>query len=128
MIQRPKFKSHFSVQVLQPDLVFLLHETGCSVLHGPLFPLLAPLINGQNEVADMARRLKGRATMVDVQFGLSWLEEDGYIVETAPLQPPELAAFCERLNIAPSVVQSRLEATRSEERRVGKECRSRWSP
>ena len=32
------------------------------------------------------------------------------------------------LRKGPEIVQGQAEVTRSEERRVGKECRSRWSP
>ena len=36
--------------------------------------------------------------------------------------------LCEDLRIKSTPVTTPLEETRSEERRVGKECRSRWSP
>ena len=95
MIQKPKFKSHLRVEVVEPDLVVLLFETGHYVLEGCLHCLLAPQINGKSTVADIMDQLEGQATVLDVLYGLELLAEKGFIVE----------------------------ANRSEERRVGKECR-----
>src|SRR3712207_7247019 len=48
------------------------------------------------------------------------------IDRTAPVQPPRDAAPVRAVEAAAAPAQRPLE--RSEERRVGKECRSRWSP
>ena len=46
---------------------------------------------------------------------------DAYFAQLATLN--EVASVVQKFNVVPRVQQ-----TRSEERRVGKECRSRWSP
>ena len=43
--------------------------------------------------------------------------------------PPSVRDICQAVNLkSTSSVHAHLESLRSEERRVGKECRSRWSP
>ena len=49
---------------------------------------------------------------------------DSYGIEVLAY-PPELPAYCRLIR---SVPDGKTGCYRSEERRVGKECRSRWSP
>src|SRR3712207_9396384 len=44
------------------------------------------------------------------------------------LQPPSGLTVTQTCSYAPIAMRGALASTRSEERRVGKECRSRWSP
>ncbi|HEX9764354.1 MAG TPA: TOMM precursor leader peptide-binding protein, partial [Candidatus Acidoferrales bacterium] len=83
---RPRFKAGFRVDVVSPDLVFLSHETDYEVLEGRLYALLAPLLNGRNTAADIADKLEGRITVLDVDYGLAELRRRGYLA--AGEQPP----------------------------------------
>src|SRR5256885_3275620 len=62
--------------------------------------------------------------------GNNWLV--GAIRRVSRTSPQEARVGIETLSRAPKVMKFRVrglgEETRSEERRVGKECRSRWSP
>ena len=49
-------------------------------------------------------------------------EGNGYLETLRHLDGIEIVAYCEDTDL------SLLDQARSEERRVGKECRSRWSP
>src|SRR3989454_4734108 len=70
----------------------------------------------------------------DLAATLDWFDALGYDKKYGPdLEPGEL--YAERKSFGDVVLLERLRAavarinpTRSEERRVGKECRSRWSP
>ena len=112
MIHKPSFKSHLHVEVVPPDLVFFLHESGYDFLQGSLICLLAPLINGQNTVSDMVKRLKGQATVFDVQCGLLLLEAEGYLMDAKDGLLPGHDLFRDSLNVEPGLFLSRLEKTR----------------
>ncbi len=94
MIKRPRFKRHYRAEVHSPELVLLFWETGCQSLPGRLHPLLAPLIDGNRTAGQIAELLAGRATELDVVFGLSLLEEEGYIEESTN-EPAWLHYFSE---------------------------------
>lgn len=112
MIQTPRFKSHLTVRVVPPDLVFFLHESGHEVRQGRLLYLLAPLIDGRNTAADIVRRTRGRLTAFDVRSGLLLLEAEGFIADAESDLPPGLAAFRDSLNVAPELFRRRLKKAR----------------
>ncbi len=99
MIHRPSFKSHFQVEVVPPDRVFLVSESDRIVVEGRLYALLAPFIDGRNTVQDIVDCVEGRANVLDVRFGLSMLEEERYIIETDDETPAGLAAFRDLLDV-----------------------------
>ncbi len=99
-LKRPRFKNHFLVAVVEPDLLILLSETAYSVLEGSLYTLLAPLINGQNTATDIADKLGSQVTILDVLYGLSSLEEKGYLVEAGCEPAKGIFAFRDTWGIA----------------------------
>src|SRR5258708_31013475 len=50
------------------------------------------------------------------------------VVRTQPLLPPQFLVQCSRCPVLCPRMGCTSYQSRSEERRVGKECRSRWSP
>ncbi|HEY3569905.1 MAG TPA: TOMM precursor leader peptide-binding protein [Thermoanaerobaculia bacterium] len=86
MIHKPRFRSHFRVEVAA-DEVALVHETGAVRLESPLPRKLAPLLDGRRTAEEIARELAGELSPLDVAFGLSWLEEQGWIVEAGEESP-----------------------------------------
>ena len=108
MIRRPRFRNFAHVRVFPPDLVFLLTESGYELLESRLYALLAPLIDGRNTAEDMARRLEGKAGIIDVRWGLSKLEEAGAVVEADGGDRPDLEAFWDEIGCAPSAARQRL--------------------
>ncbi|WP_446917096.1 hypothetical protein, partial [Klebsiella pneumoniae] len=48
MLARPAFKASLTVEVVEPDGVFLLSEQGHDVLQGALYRRLAPLLDGRH--------------------------------------------------------------------------------
>lgn len=110
MIRRPKFKSHFQVRIIEPDLVLLLSESDCIPLQGRPTALLAPFVDGNHTLEDVYQELKGRVTFADVYYGFSLLERAGVVVEGDDTEPLGLAAFRDYLNVDPNLFRSRLEA------------------
>ncbi|MFL6234273.1 MAG: hypothetical protein ACJ76N_14145 [Thermoanaerobaculia bacterium] len=92
MIHKPRFRSHFRVDVAA-DEVTLVHETGVVRLEGPLPRKLAPLVDGRCTAEEIARELAGDLSPLDVAFGLSWLEEQGWIVEAGAEASPLVDAL-----------------------------------
>ncbi len=111
VIHRPRFKNHFHVEIMEPDLVFLLLENDSIALQGRLYALLAPFLNGQSTVDDIVEQLEGRATVLDVRYGISLLEQKGYIVEGDDTETPGVAAFRDFLNVDREWFRKRLEET-----------------
>jgi ribosomal protein S12 methylthiotransferase accessory factor len=109
MIRRPKFKSHFEVRIVEPDMVLLLSESDCIPLQGRLTTLLAPFVDGKHTRDDILEELKGRVTFADVYYGLSLLERAGVVVEGDDTEHLGVAAFRDFLNVAPDLFRSRLE-------------------
>ena len=111
MIQKPRFKSHFQVEIVEPDIVLLRSENNCIPLQGHLTTLLAPLMDGRHTIDDILEKLKSRATLVEVCYCLSSLEKAGVVVDGDEIEPLGVAAFRDYLNIAPNLFRKRLEET-----------------
>ena len=79
----PAFRQDPLIRVLGADLVALLYETDEVVLEGRLYALIAPLIDGCRDADQIAGALRGRASVLDVRFGLSLLESQGLLAPAA---------------------------------------------
>lgn len=87
----------------------LFDETGTVRLDAPLLRRLAPLIDGRTPAEEIARRLDGELSPVDVAFGLSWLEERGYVVEAEARAPRGLESLVDALGLDPREARRRLQ-------------------
>lgn len=92
---RPRFKAHFLVKVAEPDTVFLVTETGHVALEGRLYAMLAPHIDGRNTADEIVRRLEGRLTPLEVEYGLAELDQAGLLAGTRSAEPAGREAFRE---------------------------------
>jgi ribosomal protein S12 methylthiotransferase accessory factor len=81
MIYKPRFRSHLRVEGLD----------------GPLWERLVPRIDGRNTAEEIADALQAELSPLDVAFGLSWLEEQGWIVEAGGEGP--LTGFADALGL-----------------------------
>jgi len=112
MINKPKFKDHFHVEVSEPKVVFLLSEKEHFALRGRLYALLAPLIDGYHTVEQITEQLQGQASAAEVAYALKLLEQKRYITEADSTLPTEVAAFWSLLDIDTKVATQRLQETR----------------
>ncbi len=111
MLNKPKFKEHFHVEVLEPKVVYLLSEKKHFALSGRLYAKLAPLLDGSHTVDEIVEQFEGQVTEADINYALTLLESKGYITEADEALPPEVAAFCHLLNVEPQVAAHRLQKT-----------------
>ena len=61
-------------------------------------------------------------------FAADLLINDEEIKDIVQNEDLDYFGLCSSLNATPELMSFKLYSLRSEERRVGKECRSRWSP
>src|SRR2546427_11941662 len=117
------------------DLVVVLEEAGRALLPGPFFatmglavPALLEAGTGAQKEAVLPRIASGdaRATLALTEPVGRW-DADGIGLTAEPTgESWQLGGT--KLFVADAAVASFMVVARSEERRVGKECRSRWSP
>ena len=119
MLERPRFKNSPLVEVIEPDQVVLISEAETVVLKGRLAARLAPFLDGQHTVSDIAKQFHGQLGIADIRLELSLLAAAGFLVETDPAHPSWLAAFCDFLNLDPQLFHERLRSARVAVRSVG---------
>ncbi len=88
-MNKPRFKSSFRVERLAPDLVFLLSERERHTLTGRLYFSLAPLLDGQHDIATIIERLSAAAAPMQIGYALERLRRKGYVIDAdAPSAAP----------------------------------------
>jgi ribosomal protein S12 methylthiotransferase accessory factor len=111
MLQRPQFKPHFHIEVVDGAGIFLLSEHSQSVLRGRLYELVVPLIDGHRSVDDIVEQLQNQADPAKVYYALARLEGKGCLAECEETLPAGEAALWAIQNIAPHVAARRLAET-----------------
>lgn len=108
MLNKPQWKQSFHVEILEPENVCLLTETGYTVLTGCTYCLLAPLLNGQHTTEELISLLADKVSIPEIYYALHLLERDGHIIESEE-SPTEIAAFWHTLGIDTKTVFHRLQ-------------------
>lgn len=111
MFNKPKFKPHFHVEIVPPKTVYLLSEKENFALTGNLYTLLAPLLDGNNNIETIANKLKWITNRSKIEEIITKLAEKGYITEAETTLSPNAQAFWSYLNIDTKTVLSRLQNT-----------------
>jgi len=101
MLHRPRLKSCFQVEIVEPEGVFLLSEQQPFLLTGHLYPLLVPLLTGHHTVDELVELLPNQATAAEVYYAVMRLEQQGYLVESEGRLPTASQAFYETFNHKP---------------------------
>lgn len=84
IMTRPVFKSHLQVSVIPGEGVLLLFEAQAWALHGKVYELLAPLMDGSRDADALVDALAGEVDAAKVHSALALLEQKGHIAEDAP--------------------------------------------
>ena len=92
MLRRPRFKPHLRAEVVPGEGVFLRSEKTHTVLHGRLYELVAPCLDGR-PVAEVSARLRGRISTAHLYYTLAQLEQKGYLTENDGSHSPGEAAL-----------------------------------
>ncbi len=118
-MRRPVFKSHLQVSVIPGEGVLVLSDDGSRALHGKVYELLAPLIDGSRNADALVDALAGKVGGARVYYALMLLEKNGYITESDPDTPLRKAAFWHGMGIEPRAAMEALESRRVRVRAVG---------
>jgi bacteriocin biosynthesis cyclodehydratase domain-containing protein len=116
---RPVFKPHLQVNVIPGEGVLLLSEENGWALHGKVYELLVPLIDGSHDADALVDALAGKVDGASVYYALALLEQNGHIAESVPDMPKEMAAFWHGMEIEPRAAMEALRARRVRVRTVG---------
>ena len=112
MLNQPKFKPGFRVEVVEPETVFLMSERDSVLLSGRLYTLVAPLLDGTHSTEQIVDLLQSKASPIEIYHGLMRMEQKGYLIESDDPLPQTLAVFCDALNIDRKAAYSRLQNTK----------------
>jgi ribosomal protein S12 methylthiotransferase accessory factor len=112
MIGIPGFKPHLQVSVIPGEGVLILSEERTCALHGKTFELLAPLIDGARDADQLADALAGRVDRAAIYYVLALLEKNGWLTESAPEIPLNIAAFWHAMGIEPRAAIDALSASK----------------
>ena len=107
MLNRPRFRPHFHVEVLPGEGVVLLSDTRHSLLRGRLYELVVPWLDGRT-ADDVCARLRAEASPAEVYYVLTQLERKDYLCEEEPALPPGQAALWSSQQVVPGTAVRRL--------------------
>jgi ribosomal protein S12 methylthiotransferase accessory factor len=107
MLNRPRFRPHFHVEVVPGEGVFLLSGARQTLLRGRLYELVAPWLDGR-PADDVCDRLQDRASPAEVYFTLAQLERKDYLCEEEDALPAGQAALWSSQDVAPGTAARRL--------------------
>jgi oxazoline/thiazoline synthase len=107
MLQRPRFRSHYHVHSAAEGLT-LTHESGSIHLAGEPWQQLIPHLDGRQSVDEIVKRLDGSLSPVEVIFGITWLEEQGHLIESGDELPHGLGQLADVLALDPAEARLRL--------------------
>ncbi|MEC4813940.1 MAG: TOMM precursor leader peptide-binding protein [Scytonema sp. PMC 1069.18] len=124
MLNKPKLKSLFKIEILEAEGVFLRSERDSFLLSGCLFQLLTPLLDGQHSVDEIIDKILPSllpkqfsaqeviSAGANIYYTLMQMEQKGYIAENDNLLPSRLAVFCDTLNVSSQEANRRLQTTK----------------
>jgi oxazoline/thiazoline synthase len=105
MMTHPRFLPHFRVEVVPPELVFLVHENGYRVLRGAQYTLLAPLLEEGLSADQIVERLKGKVKPAEAYYCLARLEKQGLLFDSKAEQNLGEAAFWSSQGLDPNAAK-----------------------
>jgi ribosomal protein S12 methylthiotransferase accessory factor len=111
-MRRPIFKPHLQVSVIPGEGVLVLSEDDSRALHGRVYELLAPLMDGSRDEDALVDVLAGEVDGAAVYYALALLEKSGLIAESLPDIPPQTAAFWHGMGLDPAAAIAALGSAR----------------
>lgn len=112
MLNRPQVKKCYTVEIVEPDEVFLLGERVQQVFTGPLHREIWPLLTGEHTSIELIGKLEDRFPFHHVIGFLHDMEREGYLIEAGSSNLPDSeAAFYHALDVDTDVALKRVRST-----------------
>ena len=111
-LKRPRVKPYFSVQVVDPEGVYLLSETGHVVLSGRRSLALVPLMDGTRTMEQVAEAVADEFSIAEVYFFVQEMRLKGYIDEADGAAPSSDRNFWQAMTLEPEQARARLAQSR----------------
>jgi len=114
MFNKPKWRTHFRVEIIESKVVYLLSELGNFALTGKPYVLLAPYLNGHHTVDRIVDEVRGQIPIAVIYYSLILLENKGYITEAVDsnIISPQLEYFWNLLNVDIKFALNKLQKTK----------------
>jgi ribosomal protein S12 methylthiotransferase accessory factor len=112
MLQRPRFKPHYYVEVVEGEGVFVVSEAEQTVLQGRLYEQVAVLLDGR-PVAQLCESLGPALSPARIFYTLNRLEQKGFLCEADGGGPSELSGPWSAQGLEPATAARRLAAARA---------------
>jgi oxazoline/thiazoline synthase len=116
---KPKLKDTYRLTTEEPENVFLISERKTILLCDRLYVQLIPLLDGCHSVDEIVEQLQDKVSPAYIYYGLTQLENRGYLSNDDELLSPSLAVFCDHLNIDTETAYRRLKTTKVTVKAVG---------
>jgi oxazoline/thiazoline synthase len=111
MLNQPRFKSSFTVSVIEPALLFLMSEHAEQVFQGEAYVALAPLLDGRRSMGEVVATASEKGISMPALFAaLGHLEAKQVLADGEPLADAGAAAFWDAIPAAPERVRDALAA------------------
>lgn len=114
MFDKPKWRTHFHVEIIELKVVYLLSDLGNFALTGKSYVLLAPYLDGHHTIDRIVDELRGQIPTAVIYYSLILLESKGYITEAVDtnIVSPEVEFFLSLLNVDIQFAFNRLKKTK----------------
>ncbi|MEO0374213.1 MAG: TOMM precursor leader peptide-binding protein [Cyanobacteria bacterium P01_A01_bin.17] len=99
--------------------MFLRSERQKTILNEPLYAQLLPLLEAGCSTDEMVERLQTKLPSAHVYYGLTQLQQQGYLQTVETQLSPSLAIICNHLNVDLDIAFTRLQTTQVGVRSVG---------
>lgn len=99
MQAHPRIKSSFTIETLEPRILFLMSEHAELVFEGEAFPLVARLMDGRRSVGEVLALASDTVPWGTAYTALSQLHQRGCLAEGEALASPGEAAFFDGLAV-----------------------------
>src|SRR5437588_5956379 len=97
-LNKPRLRQSLAVEVVEPNLLFLLSEHRHSVFEGGIYPALVPHLQGRLTIGEIFAALAGRFSLPEVFTAINRLAAN-CLVEGDTGAPPEHAGFWDGISV-----------------------------
>jgi ribosomal protein S12 methylthiotransferase accessory factor len=107
MLNRPRFRPHFHVELMPGEGVLLLSDSRQSLLRGRLYELVTPWLDGRT-AEDVCNQLQGTVTPAAIYYALAQMERKDFLCEEEQSLPAGQAALWSSQHVAPRTAAQQL--------------------